>query len=42
VVLGVIERMAIAALEGAFVVDGLSAMGAGLYSPGIPKDGILV
>jgi len=28
------------ALEGAVVVDGLSAIGAGLYSLGIPKDSI--
>ena len=31
----------IGALEGAVVVGGLSAMGAGLYSLGIPKDSIL-
>ena len=30
-----------AALEGAVVVGGLSAIGAGLYSQGIPKDSIL-
>ena len=31
----------VAALEGAVVVGGLSAIGAGLYSIGIPKDSIL-
>ena len=31
----------VGALEGAIVVGGLSAMGAGLYSLGIPKDSIL-
>ena len=31
----------VAALEGAAVVGGLSAIGAGLYSLGIPKDSIL-
>jgi uncharacterized membrane protein len=31
----------VAALEGAVVVGGLSALGAGLYSLGIPKDSIL-
>jgi len=31
----------IAALEGAVVVGGLSALGAGLYSLGIPKDSIV-
>jgi uncharacterized membrane protein len=31
----------VAALEGALVVGGLSAVGAGLYSLGIPKDSIL-
>jgi len=31
----------IAALEGAVVVGGLSAVGAGIYSIGIPKDSIL-
>jgi hypothetical protein len=32
----------IAALEGAVVVGGLSAVGAGLYSLGIPKDSIVM
>jgi hypothetical protein len=31
----------IAALEGAVVVGGLSALGAGLYSIGIPKDSVV-
>lgn len=31
----------VSALEGAVVVGGLSALGAGLYSTGIPKDSIL-
>ena len=31
----------VGALEGALVVGGLSALGAGLYSMGIPKDSIL-
>ena len=31
----------VGALEGAVVVGGLSAMGAGMYSLGIPKDSIL-
>jgi len=31
----------VAALEGALVVGGLSALGAGLYSIGIPKDSIM-
>ena len=31
----------VAALEGAVVVGGVSALGAGLYSQGIPKDSIL-
>ena len=32
----------IAALEGAIVVGGLSAMGAGLYSLGIPKNSVVI
>jgi hypothetical protein len=31
----------VGALEGAAVVGGLSALGAGLYSMGIPKDSII-
>jgi hypothetical protein len=33
--------MFVAVLEGAIVVGGLSALGAGLYSMGIPKDSVL-
>ena len=32
----------IAALEGAVVVGGLSAVGAGIYSIGIPKDSVVI
>jgi hypothetical protein len=42
VVLGFLAGVAISALEGAIVVGGLSALGAALYSLGIPKDSILV
>ena len=42
VVLGYLASAAISALEGAIVVGGLSALGAGLYSLGIPRDSILV
>jgi hypothetical protein len=42
VALGFIASMAIAALEGALIGGGLSALGAGLYSLGIPEDSILV
>jgi hypothetical protein len=38
VVLGYLASMVIAAVEGAVVVGGLSALGAALYSSGIPKD----
>lgn len=38
---GPIVGWLVAALEGAVVVGGLSAVGAGLYSLGIPKDSIL-
>ncbi len=31
----------VGALEGAVVVGGLSALGAGLYSMGIPKDSVI-
>ena len=33
--------MIVGALEGAIVTGGLSALGAGLYSLGIPKDSIV-
>jgi len=38
---GPIVGWIVAALEGAVVVGGLSALGAGLVSMGIPKDSIL-
>src|SRR5437660_9341621 len=38
---GPLAAWVVGALEGAFVVGGLSAIGAGLYSIGIPKDSIL-
>lgn len=40
-VLGPLAAWIFGALEGAAVVGGLSALGAGLYSIGIPKDSIL-
>jgi len=40
-VAGPLVSWIISALEGAIVVGGLSAIGAGLYSLGIPKDSIL-
>jgi hypothetical protein len=41
VVGGPLVSWIVAALEGAAVIGGLSALGAGLYSIGIPKDSIL-
>jgi uncharacterized membrane protein len=41
VVLGPLVMMIVGALEGAVVTGGLTALGAGLYSIGIPKDSIL-
>lgn len=41
VVLGYLASSLIAALENAVVVGGLSALGAGLYSIGIPKDSVI-
>jgi len=41
VVAGPLVGWIVGALEGAAVVGGLSALGAGLYSLGIPKDSIL-
>ncbi|WP_158754017.1 DUF1269 domain-containing protein [Dyella sp. S184] len=41
VVLGYLGAMVIAAIEGAIVVGGLSALGAALYSSGIPKDSVI-
>jgi uncharacterized membrane protein len=40
-VAGPLVSMIVGAIEGAAVVGGLSAVGAGLYSLGIPKDSIL-
>jgi hypothetical protein len=40
-VAGPVAAWIVAGLEGAVVVGGLSAVGAGLYSIGIPKDSIL-
>ena len=40
-VAGPVAAWIVAALEGAAVVGGLSAIGAGLYSIGIPKDSVL-
>ncbi len=41
VIAGPLVSAILGALEGAMVVGGLSALGAGLYSIGIPKDSIL-
>lgn len=41
VVLGYLATVAIAAIENAVVVGGLSALGAALYSIGIPKDSVI-
>ena len=41
VVLGYLAAMVISAIEGAIVLGGLSALGAALYSSGIPKDSIV-
>lgn len=41
VVAGSIVTWIVSALEGAVVVGGLSALGAGLYSLGIPKDSVV-
>lgn len=41
VVLGYLAATAISAIEGAVVTGGLSALGAALYSIGIPKDSVL-
>jgi hypothetical protein len=38
---GPVVAWIVGALEGAVVVGGLSALGAGLYSAGIPKDSVL-
>ncbi|MGD0400265.1 MAG: general stress protein [Syntrophobacteraceae bacterium] len=41
VVLGPLVMIIVGALEGALVTGGLTALGAGLYSIGIPKDSII-
>ncbi|MHB8442402.1 MAG: general stress protein [Candidatus Tyrphobacter sp.] len=41
VVVGHLAMMVVAAVEGAIVFGGLSALGAALYSVGIPKDSVL-
>ena len=41
VVLGPLVMIIVGALEGAVVTGGLTALGAGLYSIGIPKDSII-
>jgi hypothetical protein len=41
VVLGYLASMVIAAVEGAAVVGGLSALGAALFGSGIPKDSVI-
>jgi hypothetical protein len=41
IVLGPLASMIVGALEAALVTGGLSALGAGLYSLGIPKDSIV-
>ena len=41
IVLGYLASMVISAIEGAIVLGGLSALGAALYSTGIPKDSVL-
>jgi hypothetical protein len=41
VILGYLAAMAISTIEGAVVVGGLSALGAALYSSGIPKDSVI-
>lgn len=42
IVLGYLATMAISAIESAVVVGGLSALGAALYSIGVPKDSVLL
>lgn len=39
--LGPVGGMIVGALENAVIVGGLSALGAGLYSVGIPKDSVV-
>jgi hypothetical protein len=40
-VLGYLATVAVAGIENAIVVGGLSALGAALYSIGIPKDSVI-
>ena len=40
-VLGHLATMVVAAVEGAILVGGLSALGAALFSIGIPKDSVI-
>jgi hypothetical protein len=40
-VLGYLATMVVSAIEGAVVVGGLSALGAALFSIGVPKDSVL-
>jgi len=40
-VLGYLAAVAISGLENSVLVDGLSALGAALYSIGIPEDSVL-
>jgi hypothetical protein len=41
IVLGYLAAMAVSAVESAVLVGGLSALGAALYSVGIPKDSVI-
>lgn len=41
IVLGYLAATAISAIEGAVVVGGMSAIGAALYSTGLPKDSVI-
>ena len=41
VVLGYLGSIIVSAIEGAVVLGGLSALGAALYSTGIPKDSVI-
>jgi hypothetical protein len=41
IVLGYLTAMAVSAVESAVVVGGLSALGAALYSIGVPKDSVI-
>jgi hypothetical protein len=41
VVLGYLAAMVVSAVQGAVVIGGLSALGAALYSSGVPKDSVV-